>query len=202
MYQLFYSPGACSLAIHVLLKELGQEVKLMKKTDVADFGAINPTQAVPALIDGDEVLLEGAAQSIHLMEKHNSPMLPKEGRARREAIQWMMFCNATLHPAYSRMFFVFKTVKDENVKAELLKAAAEQVNKYWNIVETRLEKNKFVTGDNYSMADIMLAVYANWNNFFPGHINLGLKTKEMIHQIAALPTFKEAVAAEGVKYNV
>lgn len=49
MYQLYYSPGACSLAIQVILRELGRDFSLIDKADVADFKAINPVGAVPAL---------------------------------------------------------------------------------------------------------------------------------------------------------
>ena len=62
--KLYFSPGACSLAPHIILRELGVEFELVqvdlfsKKTEFGDdFFEISPHGRVPALqLDGQEVL--------------------------------------------------------------------------------------------------------------------------------------------------
>ncbi|MBX9915280.1 MAG: glutathione S-transferase N-terminal domain-containing protein, partial [Pseudomonadaceae bacterium] len=82
MYKLYYAPGACSLATHVLLLELGQPVELINKNTVSNFAALNPLGAVPVLVDGDKVLREGAALVLYLLGKHPNNLLATSGEAR------------------------------------------------------------------------------------------------------------------------
>src|SRR5258706_9907840 len=93
MYTLYYSPGACSMAVHVVLGELGVPFETVNtsipegKNRSPEFLKINPRGQVPVLVEDGVVLREGAAIMITLMEKHNSPMLPKSGRERASTIE-------------------------------------------------------------------------------------------------------------------
>ncbi len=91
-YQLYFAPGACSLAPHIILRELGEDYSLVKvstKThqtdDGADFYAINPKGYVPALrLENGEVLTEGAAISAYLADnKPESGLAPRAGTLER-----------------------------------------------------------------------------------------------------------------------
>lgn len=202
MYKLFIKKGSCSMAIHALLNFLEQKVELQDKTKTDDYKSINPTGAAPFLVDETVRLREGAAMALYLMEKHKSPMLPQDLVRRASANQWMMFANATLHPAYSRLFFINGQVKDENLKKELLSAAAENVNNHWKIADSHLANNKYVLGEQLTMADIFMTVYANWNHNFGGAIQLGPNVTRMVKDVASLPAFQKTLAAEGIKYTV
>jgi len=202
MYKLFIKKGSCSMAIHALLNFLEQKVELQDKTKTDDYKSFNPTGAAPFLIDGSLHLPEGAAIALYLMEKHNSSMLPQDLAKRATTNQWMMFANATLHPSYSRLFFLNGAVKDENMKKELMAAAAESVNNNWKIVDQHLASNKYVMGEQITMADLFMAVYANWNHNFGGAIQLGPNVTRMVKEVAQLPAFQKTMEAEGVKYTV
>lgn len=193
MYTLYYSPGACSLAIQVVLNELGQAVKIIDKNHVDDFKAINPAASVPVLIDNNKTLTEGAAMLLHLLDKHQSPMLPVSGDARQKAIQDIMFANATVHPAYSKLFFLARNISDENAKLIGFNAAAVIINRLWAIVESELQTKSFLGGDSPSAADILLAVYSTWGSFFPVDITFGEKTTAMLKAVQAMPSFTKAV---------
>jgi glutathione S-transferase len=201
MYKLYYSPGACSLAIHVLLNELNQPVEMILKKDVKDFAAINPTGAVPVLDDDGVVLPEGAAIVLHLLEKHKSPMLPASGPARANALKWLMFANATMHPAYSKMFFVKGNVTDKTAQEQAAKAAAEGLTKLWAIVDAQLAKTLYVCGQEISAADILLSVYANWAGYFTVEVPLGVNVKRMLKNVSSRPSFQKALKAEQVEYK-
>lgn len=205
MYKLYYSAGVCSLAIHALLRELGQEVELVDKAKISpeELLNVNPAGTVPVLIDGTQTVQEGAAMALHLLDKHPNDFLPKSGPARTKAIQWMMFANASVHPAYSKMFFLKFSAGDHPAAQEdLLKKAAEATNKLWAIVEAQLGKTKYVAGDGPTVADFMLAVYANWNNLFPGRVALGPNTLRLVREISGRPAFQKALQAEGAEYKV
>lgn len=188
------------MAIHTLLNELGQQVEIIKKTDVQNYNSIQPTGAVPCLDDNGTILKEGASIAIYLMEKHKSELLPTELKARANALNWLMFANATIHPAYSKMFFILKGL-DKSIQEQAFKPAVESLNKYWKIADDQLAKTKYVCGDKLSMADLFLAVYANWNGYFPVPVTLGDNVKRLLRDVSARPSFQKAVKAEQVEYK-
>lgn len=204
MYTLYYSPGACSLAVHVILNEIGADFELVKtnltEARTAEFLKLNPRGQVPTLVEDGKPLREGAAIILHLLEKHNSPLLPKSGDERTAAIEWLMFCNASLHPTYSRVFFLNRAAEDANAKEKLLDVTFKQINKLWAEVEERLNNNKYLAGNNLTAADILLTVIANWSANFPA-IQIGEKAKKLLKGVSSLPSYQKAMEAEGVQYK-
>ncbi|MGB9154328.1 MAG: glutathione S-transferase family protein [Alphaproteobacteria bacterium] len=204
MYKLYYTPGACSMGVHVALNECNQPVTLEKIDLMAGQGRtpeylkINPRGQIPVLVDGDQTIREGAAILIHVLEKHNSPLLPKSGKERDVALEWLMFANATLHPAYARMFFLKKNGMTEG---PLVDAAIANINKLWEEVDQRLSSQAYICGAQITIADILLAVIANWSGNLPKPVTLGSNTKRMLKEVIARPAYQKALAAEQVEYK-
>ena len=196
MYTLYYSQGACSVATQVVLRQLGQEVNIIDVQQLTDFKAINPIGAVPVLVDDNNTLTEGAAIMLHLLNKHKSDLFPEDEKARQIAIQDIMFANATMHPAYGRLFFLSQNVSDEKVKQETLNTAADSINQLWQVIEKQLVNKEFLGGDTPSAADIMLAVYSRWGAYFPVDIIFGEKTTKMLNAVQAMPNFIKTDEAE------
>ena len=199
MYTLYFMPDACSLATHVVLNELNQPVELIDKQQVSDFTALNPVGTVPVLLDGTQKLLEGAAIMLHILNKHPNAMLPSSGTARQQAIKNIMFANATVHPAYSKLFFIAHHISDENAKLDAFNAATETINNLWSVVESNLQHQDFLGGQKVSAADIMLTVYSRWGAHFPVDIQIGPRTQQMIDAVLAMPSFEAALAQEALK---
>ncbi len=203
--KLYYASGACSFAIHVMLNEIGQPFEAQKidlgsgEQRKPEFLKINPRGQIPVLVDGNTTLREGAAIISYLAEKYQSPLLPQSGATRPVALEAMMFCNATLHPAYSRCFFIPRQEIDAEAKAKLMATCCTAVQKLWDDVEAILGKTRYFAGANVTIADIMLAVMANWS--IPTMPVFGPKTKALIAEITARPSYQKALAAEGVTYK-
>lgn len=196
MYTLYYSPGTCSLATQIILREIGAEFTLKNKKDVADFSSVSKVGAVPVLHTGSRYLREGAAIILYLLEHHKNNLLPTEGDARTQAIQNLLFANATIHPAYSRLFFLGRVVNDEAQKIELMKAVAQNLESLWEVVDEELGDKPFLGGKNISPADILLAVYSAWGKFFPVDINIPEKVQAMLNKVKQMPTYQAAVNSE------
>lgn len=196
MYTLYYLPSACSLATQVVLHELDQEVDIIDKQKVENFSAINPVGSVPVLVDNKRTLREGAAILLYLLDKHPNTMLPTTGTAREQAIQDIMFANATMHPAYGRLFFIAQNISDEKTKQSTFEVATQAINSLWQVVEQQLENQTFLGGDKPSAADILLTVYSRWGASFPVDIKLGTKTQKMVDTVVLMPSFQRALAAE------
>lgn len=196
MYTLYYVPQACSLATQTVLRELGQEIKLVNKHDHEDFKAINPVGTVPVLDDGKQLLREGAAVMLHILNKHPSGLFPADDAGKTKATQNIMFANATMHPAYSRLFFIAQSMENEVGQKEAYQAAQEWINELWAVVEGQLADQSFLGGQHYSAADIMLAVYSRWGEHFPVDIKIGKKARVMLDSILLLPNFQASLEAE------
>ena len=194
MYTLYYSQGACSVATQVVLRELGQAVRIIDIQQLDDFKSINPVMAVPTLIDDDKTLTEGAAIMLYLLNKHSSPLFPENNH--QQTIQDIMFANATMHPAYGRLFFLAQHINDEKVKQEALNAATESINKLWQVIEHQLADKMFLGGKIPSVADIMLTVYSRWGEHFPVDIVIGESTKKMLNAVQDMPSFIKTEQAE------
>jgi glutathione S-transferase len=196
MYTLYYSQGACSVATQVVLRELGQELNLIDVAKLNNFKTVNPVGTVPVLIDDNRTLTEGAAIMLYILNKHKSSLFPDNEIGRQQAIQDIMFANATMHPAYGRLFFLGQHINDEKIKQEAFNAAANSINQLWLVVESNLTNKKFLGGDTPSAADILLTVYSRWGAYFPVDIIFGEKTSKMLNSVQAMPNFKKADQAE------
>lgn len=196
MYTLYCLPGSCSLATQVVLNELDQPVEIVDVRQMSNFTDINPVGAVPVLIDGDSTLREGAAILLHLFNKHESPMLPASGASRAQAIEDILFANATMHPAYGRLFFIAQHITEPHAKQTAFDAAAKAINALWQVVEQQLAGRDFLGGERASAADIMLAVYSRWGDKYPITITLGSNTSRMLDAVQAMPSFQRSLAAE------
>jgi glutathione S-transferase len=207
MYKLYYSPGACSMAVHVALNECNQPVTLEKidiqKPRSPEFLKINPRGQVPVLDDDGLVIREGAAILIHVLEKNKSPLLPTAEKERAAALEWLMFCNATLHPAYSRCFFLMRNAQDAGAKEQLLGTAVAMLNKLWGEVEQNLGQRPWLAGQNITIADILMTVIANWNHYLPqpDAIKIGPNTKKLLQTVIARPSYKKALETEQIQYK-
>lgn len=208
MYQLYFSPGACSMAIHVVLNEIGAEVQLIDasiaagKTKEPEFLTLNPQGQVPLLVDEGKALREGAAQIIYLCEKHGCDLLPKGGAARTEALQWLMIANSSLHPAYARAFFLKKNAgTDEATMQHLYKAASASIQKLWDEIEAQLEGRDYLCGNHCTAADILITVIANWSGGLKEPVTFGTRTKALFKRIIERQSYKKALEREQVEYR-
>jgi glutathione S-transferase len=202
MYQLYYKAGACSLAPHVVLNELSVKFELIdaykdgKKTP--EFLAANPRGQVPVLVDDGHVIREGGAILSYLCDQNKSPLLPREGKERATALEWLMFCNATLHPAFSRLFGASSLPADMKEKATEL--AVANVNKLWQEVEARLSQSPYLAGNDITVGDILLTVIGNWSANFPT-VHVGQATKKLFSTVSKRPSYQKAMAEEKIEYK-
>ena len=196
MYTLYFIPNACSLATQAVLNELDQESTLVHKLDADHFEALNPVGTVPVLVDGDKVINEGVAVILYLLNKHKNNLIPESGDARHRAIENMMFANATMHPAYGRLFFAQANVSDAAARQQVFDSAAVAINKLWQVVEARLEHTPYLGGHDISPADILLAVYSRWGEFFPVDIVLGPNSRLMVDAVLKRDSMQWAIQRE------
>lgn len=204
MYTLYTIPGSCSTGIVVLLEKLGVDYTPVKREDVPEYATIVPTNQVPALkTEEGQIITEGAAIVLYLLEKHGSDMLPDNLSEKAEFLRWLMFNYATLHPGYSQMFAIGKRVEmDDAERAKVLPQLVESVSGLWAILDSRLAGQQYIVGDKPSIVDYLVAIYSSWGNNFPeAKITLGKNVERLIDEVTALPEFKAGYAKEGIAFN-
>jgi len=190
------------------LHELGQSVTL-ENVAVPDgaprpagFLKINPRGNVPVLKDSEIIIREGGAILAYLLDKHQSPMLPKDNAGRAKALEWLMFANASMHPAYSRAFFIAKSAVGDAAKKSLMDSAIDKINQLWADVDQQLSNQPYVCGDACSAADILLAVIANWaQSGFGKDLTFGPNLTRMLRAVSERPAFKQALDVEEIQYR-
>lgn len=206
MYKLYYSPGACSLAVHAILNELGADYETEKvdlKNKSNDFLKLNPRGAVPVLEVDGKILREGAAIITYLVDTHSSSLLPRQGFERAQALEWLSFANATLHPAYGRAFGLPHAQIDDKAKETIKSSIVTQIQKYWDEIEAHLAKTgSYLAGNQPTAADFLVTVIANWTpGLFGTSVKFGDKTQNLLRSVSARPSYQRALKDEGVEYK-
>ncbi|HSI57005.1 MAG TPA: glutathione transferase GstA [Ideonella sp.] len=199
--KLYYSPGACSLSPHIALLEAGLPVTLVKAStktklleDGSDFLAINPKGQVPTLeLDSGERLTEGPAIVQYIADQAPaSGLAPAAGTmARYRLIEWLNFITSELHKGFSPLFNP-ATVAETKAQA----AAALQKRLAW--VDSQLEGQRYLLGENFTVADAYLFTVTNWAGAVKLDIS-GLKNLgRYMARVAARPAVQAALVAEGL----
>ena len=162
---LYYSPGACSQAPHILLHEIGLEhdakrVDLKAKTleDGSDYLKLNPKGSVPALqLDSGEVLTENAVVLQYLGDRAAWPeVLPPLGNFRRyRVLEMVNFITTELHKSFAPLF---SPAAGDEVKTFF----REQIAKKLDYVENRLGSGPFLMGEDLTLPDPYLFVITGW----------------------------------------
>jgi len=200
--KLYYSPGACSLAPHIVLREAGLAFTL-EKVDIAtrrtasgaDFLAVSPNGYVPALeIEAGLVLTEGPAIMQLLADKApGAHLAPANGTLERYQLQsWLNFITSEIHKGFSPLF---KPVMPQEAKTLFV----EQLGQRFDVVERRLAQGDYLMGERFTIADAYLFVTTNW----AGYLGISLERWPAINafrdRVAARPAVQAAMAAEGLK---
>lgn len=205
-YELYTKAGACSMAVHALMNELGlnPKIHLMEAGDgpsglkSPEYLKLNPRGNVPFLMEDGNGMIEGGAIMTYLCDKEGK-LLPKNGPERAQALQWLMFANSTLHPAYGRTFWISSNVA-EAAREEAIATARAQIQALWDYIEAQLEKNggPYLCGKDITAADFLLTTIANWN---PAAYKFGPKTKAILKNVSSRPSYQKALAAESIEYK-
>lgn len=199
--KLYYTPGACSLAAHIVLCELGLPHELVRvdlnthtTAGGGDFYAINPKGYVPALeLEYDQVLTEDAVLLQYLAElKGDVSLLPPAGSMERwRVLEWLNFISSELHKGLGALF-------NPAITPEWKQAVLESVSLRLGFINQALKGNAFLCGRHFTIADAYLFTIVNWTGFM--HIDLAPWPELAAYQLrmAERPAVQQAMRAEGL----
>ncbi|MEI7762474.1 MAG: glutathione transferase GstA [Comamonadaceae bacterium] len=199
--KLYYSPGACSLSVHIALKESGlafeaiaAPTKTHQLADGTDYYTINPLGYVPLLVlDDGSQLREGPAIVQYIADQVPSKHLaPANGTfARYKLLEWLTFIGTELHKGFSPLFTPGMPEEAKNMAKTRLASRLQ-----W--VDGELAKTPYLMGDNFTVADGYLFTVSNWAQYVG--IDLSIYTNLLAFRslIGSRPSVMEAMKAEGL----
>jgi glutathione S-transferase len=199
--KLYFSPGACSLASHIALREAGlpfEAVKVNGRTKVTaggdDYLKVTPKGYVPALqLDSGEVLTEGTAILPFIADRNPAAKLaPAAGTMERYRLhEWLGYINSEIHKNFGPFFA-------PNTSDEQKAAAKQNLTKRFDFTQQQLAGRSFLLGDTFSVADGYLFTVLGWTR----HVGIDLGQwpgLQAYHaRIGARPAVLAAMQAEGL----
>lgn len=199
--KLYYSRGACSLAPHIVLHEIGVafdieavDSKTKKTASGADFLQINPKGYVPALVlDDGEILTEAAVMLQYLADQKPAANLlaPHGTMTRYRTLEWTHYISTEVHKAISPLF---SPDTPEESKAGLRNKSQQRLV----YVDRRLAATEYLMGSQWTIADIYLFVTTNWLRATGIDLASLPHIAQFKQRMSARPAVQAAMKAEGL----
>lgn len=200
--KLYYSPGACSLSPHIVLKESGlafeaiaAPTKTHKLADGTDYYTINPLGYVPLLVlDDGRQLREGPAIVQYIADQvPDKHLAPANGTWERYKLQeWLNTISTELHKGgFSPLFTPGMPTEAKDIaKTRLISRLT------W--ADGELAGKNYLMGDTFTVADAYLFVVAGWGKHVGVDISGMANLSAFVARVGARPAVQEALRAEGL----
>jgi glutathione S-transferase len=197
--KLYYTPGACSMNPHIVLREAGLKFDLEKvelsthKTEKGtDFYSINPKGYVPALqLDNGQILTENPAIVQYIADqKPDAKLAPANGTLERYRLQeWLGFIGTEIHKTFSPLW---------NPKIGDAEKASihEKIGKRFDYVAKELGNKQYLMGDQFTLADSYLFVILTWTAHVKFDLSKWPTLKAFHDRVAARPAVQATLEAE------
>jgi glutathione S-transferase len=199
--KLYYTPGACSLAPHIGLREAGYQFDLeqvdlaAKKTKSgADYTKINGKGYVPALqLDSGEVITEAPVILQYIADqKPESGLAPKAGTMERYRTQeWLNFVTSELHKGFG---ILFNPALPENARP----AVIDRLGQRLDFLAKQLDGKPYLTGDKFTVPDAYLFTVLSWAPHLKISLDRWPTLKTYVERVAGRPQVQAALKAEGL----
>jgi glutathione S-transferase len=203
--KLMYSPGACSVGIHVLLEEIGKpyETQLVNLREGGqfkpEFTSVNPKSKVPTLVrDDGSVLTEYPAIAYWLARTNpDKKLLPDDIEAQTRAIEALDYCVSTVHmQGFSRLFRASNYTPNPADEDKVKERGKEMVEKGFAVMDKALAGKDYLAG-SFSIADSALFYTEFWGG---KRMNMKLppNCEAHLNHMMARPAVQRVMQQEGL----
>ncbi|MBW8357761.1 glutathione transferase GstA [Pseudomonas protegens] len=197
--KLYYAPQACSLASHIVLRELQLpfdairvDNRSKRTADGQDFLTINPKGYVAALqLDNGEVLTEGPAILQYLADlKPEAGLAAANGSWQRVRLQETL--NFITSEVHGIMGWLFNPGLDDSVK----EVFRQKLFKRFALLEQTLERQDYLQGGQFGIADAYLFTVLRWTALFAIDLGAWPALAKFQARVEQRPAVREALAVE------
>jgi glutathione S-transferase len=199
--KLYFTPGACSMAPHIALGELGlavdvEQVDLRAKRTQGgdDYTRVNPKGYVPALrLDNGDLLTEVAVILQYLADqKPDASLIPKTGTLERyHVLEWLNFISSEIHKQFSPFF-------NPKITAEWRENQVSLLSRRFDYVSAQLSGKSYLMGDKFTVADAYLFTILGWHQHAGLDLGKWPTLKDYHARVAARPAVQATMKAEGL----
>lgn len=199
--KLYYAPGACSQAVHIILHEANLEHSSVnvdlraKRTEHGDdYWAINPKGGVPALDIGEaEVLTENAAILQYLADQAPAAgLLPPLGEVKRyRVLEWLNYIATELHKGFGPLW---NPASPEDIK----QATRDLLAKKFDYVQGKLGDRPYLMGGRFTLPDAYLFVILNWTGMHGIDLARWPGLTAFVRRVGERPAVQLVLRAEGL----
>lgn len=203
--KLYFAPDTCSLSPHIVLRELGLPFELIRvnnrtkrSADGQDFYQVNPKGYVAALmLDDGRVITEGTAIVQYLADlRPDASLAPPPTSFERVRLQeWLNFITSEIHSGSSPLF---NAALPEEIKALF----RDKLRRRLDDVAQALEKQPFLLGEYFSVADAYLFTVLRWMAPFSIELKYWPSLTRYMALIAQRDSVQAALAAEAASQEV
>jgi glutathione S-transferase len=196
MVTLYYTPGACSMAAHIVLEESGEKYDT-KQVDLAKgeqrtetYLKIHPQGRVPALrLDNGEALTENTAILPYLGKRFG--LWPTDPTAEAKALSRIGFFAASVHPAHAHFGRPERYAGDAAAFPTIKETGLKTFHGYLEQIDAMLAGREWF-GDRYSVLDPYGFVFYTWG------VRRELPMKELVNYTAFKDRMLERPAVQRV----
>ena len=198
--KLYYTPGACSQAPHIAIHELGLpyhavkvDLATHKLEDGTDYRTINPKGYVPTLeLDDGTRITEANVILQYLAEQKPGRLAPAFGtRERWKLMEWLAFIASEVHKGFGPLW-------NPQTPADVRERTVKALGNRFGYVAQTLDKQPFLMGNEFTIADAYLFVVLNWSGLHKVDLSPWPALQQFQARVAARPGVQAALKAEGL----
>ena len=198
--KLYYTPGACSQAPHIVLQELDLKYQPVKVDlpahtlpDGSDFRAINPKGYVPMLeLDDGTRLTEANVLLQYLADRKPGTLAPPTGSLERyKLMEWLAFIATEVHKGFGPLW-------NPQVEPAVRERTIAALGNRFGYVAQTLGKQPYLMGQTFTIADAYLFVILNWTGYHKVDLKPWPALTEFQARIAKRPAVQATLKVEGL----
>ncbi|HUL95584.1 MAG TPA: glutathione S-transferase N-terminal domain-containing protein [Usitatibacter sp.] len=203
--KLYYAPGACSLASHIALEEVGLPYETVRLNLQAgdqtkpEYLALNPRGRVPTVIVGGEILTENVGIMAYFAGGYpRAGIWPKDTWHQAKALSTMAWLSNTVHATYGHLLRPQRYVDGEGHQEAVKAKARTMYGAQLEEIDRLLAGRQWCIGTSYSVVDAYLLVFYRWGNRNQFPVKSLRNYTALMDKVLARAAVKKVMADEGI----
>jgi len=203
--KLYYAPGACSLASHIALEELGLQYETVKLNLAQgdqrkpEYLALNPRGRVPTAVVDGKVLTENVGIMAYIAGGFGQGKIwPKDTWRQAKCLSTMAWLSNTVHPAFAHYFRSERFVDGDPAREAVKAKGLSNFHDCLKEIDRLLEGHRWSIGDRYSVVDGYLVVFYRWGNRSKLPMESLPNYTRLVNEVTSRAAVKKVMADEGI----
>ena len=170
-----------------------------KEQFAPEYLAINPNGKIPSIVDPDGpggkplAMMESGAILIYLADK-TGRFLAKDGAARYDALQWLMFQMGGVGPMFGQVHHFVRAAKEQVPYA--INRYTKEKDRLYGVLDRRLGESAYLAGE-YSIADIATYTWVSRHEWHNTNLADFPNVKRWYDAISARPAVQKGMSVPG-----